>query len=76
MKGGVRELQRAERSPASPLPPPHTNTGPTPPPQVEDGVRELQRAERTQKGGRAMKCIVVLCVLIAIFLLITIVRHA
>ncbi len=54
-----------------------TDLCPSPPArtQVEDGVRELQRAERSQKSGRAMTCIVVLCVLIAIFLLITIIRH-
>jgi hypothetical protein len=47
-----------------------------PVPQVEDGVRELVKAEKHQKSGRAMTCIVVLCILIAIFLIITIVRHA
>jgi hypothetical protein len=39
-------------------------------------VKQLEKAERHQKSGRAMTCIVVLCILIAIFLLITIVRHA
>jgi hypothetical protein len=43
---------------------------------VEEGVKELVKAEKTQKSGRAMMCIVMLCVLIAIFLIITIVRHA
>ncbi|KIY99251.1 Syntaxin-43 [Monoraphidium neglectum] len=44
--------------------------------KVEEGVKELVKAEKTQKSGRAMMCIVMLCVLIAIFLIITIVRHA
>lgn len=43
--------------------------------KVEQGVKELVRAERSQKSGRAMRCIVVLCVLIAVFLVITILRH-
>lgn len=44
--------------------------------KVEEGVRELVKAEKHQKSGRAMHCIIVLCVLIAIFLIITIVRHS
>jgi hypothetical protein len=68
-KGGVP----ASLNPPPPIPhpPPTTNQQQ----QVEDGVRELVRAEKHQKSGRAMRCIVVLCVLIFIFMLITIIRH-
>ncbi|KAI8474871.1 MAG: Qa-snare protein, Tlg2/Syntaxin16-family [Monoraphidium minutum] len=44
--------------------------------KVEEGVKELVKAEQTQKSGRALQCIALLCVLIALFLIITIVRHA
>ena len=43
--------------------------------QVESGVRELVRAEQLQKSGRMAQCIVVLIVLVAVFLVITIVKH-
>lgn len=58
------------------LSPTCTSHATLPPRQVEEGVKELVKAERHQKSGRALTCIVVLCVLIAIFLIITIVRHA
>jgi hypothetical protein len=44
--------------------------------QVEEGTKELVKAEQTQKSGRAAQCIALLLVLIVLFLIITIVRHA
>jgi hypothetical protein len=58
----------AERAAASPPPPP--------PRQVEEGTKELVKAEQTQKSGRAAMCITLLLVLVALFLILTIVRHA
>jgi SNARE domain len=43
--------------------------------KVEEGVRELVRAERTQRGGRAMMCILFLIAMIVLMLVIAIVRH-
>ena len=44
--------------------------------QVEEGVKQLVKAEATQKSGRALPCIALLLVLIVIFLIMMIVRHA
>lgn len=76
-EGSMRELGKPERRQRSQ----HTANAHKHTPlethtQIEDGVRELVKAEKHQRSGRAMTCIIVLCVLIAIFLLITIVRHA
>lgn len=43
--------------------------------KVEQGVKELVQAEKTQKQGRALLCIMALCVMIVIMLIIVIVRH-
>jgi hypothetical protein len=60
-------------------PPPNAPPRPRPPPpprQVEEGTKELVKAEQTQKSGRAAMCITLLLVLVALFLILTIVRHA
>jgi syntaxin 16 len=44
--------------------------------QVKEGTKDLVKAEQTQKSGRAVQCIALLLVLIVVFLIITIVRHA
>lgn len=43
--------------------------------KVEQGVQELVRAEKTQRGGRAMMCIIFLIVMIVVMLIVAIVRH-
>lgn len=43
--------------------------------KVEEGVKELVKAEKTQRGGRAMLCIIFLIVMIVVMLIVAIVRH-
>ncbi|GBF90215.1 hypothetical protein Rsub_03348 [Raphidocelis subcapitata] len=44
--------------------------------RIEEGTKELVKAEETQRSGRALRCIALLLVLIVVFLIATIVRHA
>lgn len=48
----------------------------TPQTQIDAGTKELVKAEQTQKSGRALSCIALLLVLVVVFLIATIVRHA
>lgn len=43
---------------------------------TKEGIQQLEKAEEHQKNSMAVRCILLLCVLIAIMLIVLIVKHS